>query len=382
MRRGTIPGGQVPGWDTGAVDVTTLSDRAWRRGRLSVAARVTRLRSKLWMVGQCALAAGVAWILANVLLGHSSPFFAPIAAVVCLGTSYGQRLRRIAELTAGVSVGIGVGDLFSHAFGRGTWQVAVVVALAMTSAILLDAGALMTSQAAVQSIVVTTLLPLDGGLSRILDALIGGAVALVAATIVPGAPLRRPRQEAAGVARELARLLTLGRKSALEQDEDMAKETLDRARETESLLGGLRAAAAEGLEVVRVSPLRRHTSHRVRSIADLVEPLDRALRTTRVLLRRIVVAARLSETMPPDYLDLLDDLAEVTRDIAGELAANRLADSLQPPLVAIGRRSSTASEPLTLSAAVVLAQLRSLVVDLLEVCGMSYEDAVATVPPR
>jgi hypothetical protein len=184
------------------------------------------------------------------------------------------------------------------------------------------------------------------------------------------------------VAVELARLLTLARRSAFDQDEQLAKETLDRARETESLLSELRAAAAEGLEVVRVSPLRRHTSHEVRSIADLVEPLDRALRTTRVLIRRIWVAARLSETMPPDYLTMLDELAEVTLDIAVELAANRLADSLQPRLIAIGERSSSASEALTLSAAVVLAQIRSLVVDLLEVCGMSYEEAVATVPPR
>ena len=58
-------------------------------------------------------------------------------------------------------------------------------------------------------------------------------------------------------------------------------------------------------------------------MAELVGPLDRALRTTRVLIRRIAVAARLAETMPPDYLAVLDDLAEVTRDIAPELAANR-----------------------------------------------------------
>jgi uncharacterized membrane protein YgaE (UPF0421/DUF939 family) len=364
------------------VDVSTLSDRAWRRGRLSLTARIARLRSKLWMIGQCAVAAGVAWVVADVLLGHSSPFFAPIAAVVCLGTSYGQRLRRVAEMTVGVSVGIGVGDVFSHAFGRGTWQVVVGVALAMAAAILLDAGALMTSQAAVQAIVVTTLLPLDGGLTRILDAMVGGAVALVAATIVPGAPLRRPRQEAARVADNLARLLTLSRQSASDQDEDLAGETLDRARETESLLGDLRAAASEGLVVVRASPLRRHTHHQVRSMAELVDPLDRALRTTRVLIRRVSVSARLAETMPPDYLDLLDDLAEVVHGIAAELAANRMAEGWQPALVVIAERTSTASTPSTLSAAVVLGQIRSLVVDLLEVCGLPHEEAVATVPPR
>ncbi|MDX6309674.1 MAG: hypothetical protein QOI06_2720 [Nocardioidaceae bacterium] len=364
------------------MDLSALSDRAWDRGRLSVSARIDRLRSKAWLVAQCSLAAGVAWVAAVWLLGHSSPFFAPIAAVVCLGTTYGQRLRRVAEMTAGVTVGVAVGDLFTSAFGRGTWQIVVVVAIAMSSAILLDAGALLTTQAAVQSIVVTTLLPVDGGLSRILDAMIGGAVALVAAAIVPGAPLRRPRQAAAKVAAELARLLRLARQSASDQDEALARETLDRARETESLLGDLRAAAKEGVDIVRTSPLRRHTHHQVRTVADLVEPLDRALRTTRVLVRRVDVSARLSETMPPDYLELMDALAEVAQGIAVALADNRLADALQPRLIEIGERSGEASEPLTLSAAVVLGQIRSLVVDLLEVCGMPHDAAVAVVPVR
>ncbi len=347
-----------------------------------MAARVDRLHSKLWMVAQCSLAAGTAWVVAELLLGHTTPFFAPITAVVCLGTTYGQRLRRVAEMTVGVCVGVGVGDLFVNTFGRGAWQIILVVALAMSAAILLDAGTLITSQAAVQAIVVTTLLPIDRGVSRIVDALIGGAVAIVAATIVPGAPLRRPRQEAAKVANELAHLLTLGRRSASEQDEELANETLNRARETESLLSDLRAASAEGLAVVRTSPLRRNTQHQVRTMAELVEPLDRALRTTRVLIRRITVSARLAETMPPDYLALLDDLAEVAREVAEELEANRLADRLQPRLIEIGEVSSEASTPLTLSAAVVLGQIRSLVVDLLEICGMPHDTAVSVVPVR
>ena len=52
---------------------------------------------------QCAVAAGVAWLIAADLLGHPTPFFAPVAAVVSLGTSYGQRLRRVAEVTLGVA---------------------------------------------------------------------------------------------------------------------------------------------------------------------------------------------------------------------------------------------------------------------------------------
>ena len=40
------------------MDLSTLGDRAWERGRLSVAARLRRLRDKAWMIGQCAVAAG------------------------------------------------------------------------------------------------------------------------------------------------------------------------------------------------------------------------------------------------------------------------------------------------------------------------------------
>jgi uncharacterized membrane protein YgaE (UPF0421/DUF939 family) len=321
-------------------------------------------------------------VIASHLLGHGSPFFAPIAAIVCLGASYGQHLRRVAEMAVGVSVGVGVGGLFTQVAGSGAWQVTVVVALAMVAAIVLDAGALITTQAAVNAIIVTILLPVDQAATRIIDALLGGGVALVAATVVPGAALRRPRGEAARVADELARLLVMARRSASEIDEGKAVETLNRARETESLLGDLRSAAHEGLEIVRTSPFRRRTGPEVRSVADLVEPLDRAIRTTRVLIRRISVGARLGETLPPEYLDLLDRLANATHAIAEELRDNKMATAVQAPLIRIGELSSAAPPPHTLSAAVVLGQIRSLVVDLLEVSGMSHDAAVAMVPAR
>ncbi|WP_312856434.1 FUSC family protein, partial [Nocardioides pelophilus] len=183
-------------------------DRMWERSRLSVRGRVQRWRGTLFTVVQCSVAAGVAWWLAADVLGHDSPFFAPIAAVVSLGTSYGQRLRRVVEVTLGVAIGVLVADVLVVWIGAGAWQLALVVGLAMSTALLLDAGILFVTQAAVQSIVVVTLLPdPDAALTRWTDALIGGGVALVAATIVPAAPLRKPREQAAAVARKIAELL-------------------------------------------------------------------------------------------------------------------------------------------------------------------------------
>ncbi len=107
--------------------------------------------------------------------------------MVSLGTSYGQRLRRVLEVTIGVALGVFVGDLLVLELGVGWWQLALIVALAMSVAFLLDGGQLLVTQAAVQSIVVAALVPdPDEALIRWTDALIGGAVALVAATVVPG----------------------------------------------------------------------------------------------------------------------------------------------------------------------------------------------------
>ena len=74
---------------------------------------LARLRENLFPVVQTAGAAALAWLLANVLLGHSSPVFAPIAAIVALGATRGQRARRAIELMLGVALGITAGDLLT-----------------------------------------------------------------------------------------------------------------------------------------------------------------------------------------------------------------------------------------------------------------------------
>src|SRR6478672_4596045 len=97
------------------------------RGRLSLAARLGRWRSKRWAIAQCAIAAGVAWWFAQQVVGHPTPFFAPVAAVVSLGTSYGQRLRRVAEVTVGVALGVFGADLLVRVIGTGAWQITLIV---------------------------------------------------------------------------------------------------------------------------------------------------------------------------------------------------------------------------------------------------------------
>lgn len=357
-------------------------DRLWRRGRTSTRTRVERLRSKGWQVGQCAVAAGVAWFVARDLLDHSTPFFAPIAAVVCLGTSYGQRLRRVLEVMIGVAVGVLIGDLLVAAIGSGAWQLALIVALAMAAAILLDAGPLFVTQAAVQSIVIATLVPdASGAFTRWSDAIIGGLVALVAATVVPAAPLRRPRHQAAQVARKIAALLRAAADVVSSGEVDPAFDLLADARATDYLIRELQAAADEGLSVVASSPFRRAHRGDLRRMVQLVTPLDKALRSTRVLTRRTAVAAYRRRSVPSSYAVLCADLADACDQVADELAANRRADAARPALLAVGAGTGRVERTNELSVDVILAQIRSVTADLLEITGLDPLEASDALPP-
>ena len=122
--------------------------------------------------------------------------------------------------------------------------------------------------------------------------------------------------------------------------------------------------------MVRSSPFRRRHRGRVRAMAELVEPLDFALRNTRVLVRRVAVACYRREPIPASYAVLLDDLAECTDAIADELGAGRAATAVRDQLIGArpGHRSQVERSS-DLSAEVVLAQVRSLVADLLAVSG-------------
>lgn len=116
-------------------------------------------------------------------------------------------------------------------------------------------------------------------------------------------------------------------------------------------------------------------------MADLVEPLDFALRSTRVLARRVAVACYRSEPIPAGYAVFLGDLAEVTDLMAAELKADRMAVAAIEPLLVLARASSQLERTRVLSAEVVLAQIRSLIADLLAVSGMDPLAATDEIPP-
>ncbi len=181
------------------------------------------------------------------------------------------------------------------------------------------------------------------------------------------------------VVRTISTLLRDAAQCTRDGDVQRAARVLASARATEEPLRDLQRAADEGLAVIASSPFQRKHREKVRSVADLVGPLDRALRSTRVLCRRVAVNAGRQIDVPPSYATLLDDLADATDVVARVLAENSAAAMGRGGIIEVGRATAQLERG-SLSVEVLLVQIRSLIVDLLQVTGMDYEEAVAVIP--
>src|SRR4051794_15218465 len=184
---------------------------AAERSRVGLRGRLARLVSLAPTLALAPVAAGIAWLITTELVGHPRGFFAPVAALITLGLTVGRRLRRAIEVSIGVSLGILIADLIVLAIGSGTWQLILVIALAMGVAVLLGGSPMFVQQSAVSAALVVTLQPPNGGFSfsRSIDALVGASVALVFTfLVVPINPLALVRREAGPVLHELAGVLS------------------------------------------------------------------------------------------------------------------------------------------------------------------------------
>lgn len=358
------------------------------RSRKGLRTSVQRLRVSALPILQCAVAAAGAWWVATEIIGHASPFFAPIAAVVSLGLSLGARLRRSVELVAGVTIGIGVGDLLIAAIGTGTWQIALVVGLAMSAAVLLNSGPIFSMQAASSAVLVATLLPPgdSAGVDRMVDALTGGLVGIAVVAVIPTHPIGRARKQAANILGTATEVLRMVADGLVSNDDKPIEEALQKARATQGSIDSLRAQLAGGREISRISPLYWNTRGRLDRLSAAADPLDNALRNMRVLARRSLTLVRDDEILNPRLVDQVEKLAHAVET----LRQMALADPGQQPDQAEAARvlRSVASglkpelvENAGLSATVVFAQVRSLTVDLLRVAGLERISAIATLPP-
>jgi hypothetical protein len=364
------------------VRASALLEDAAERSRLGVRARLERLRATAPTVVQAAAATGLAWGVARELVGHPTPFFAPIAALITLGLTLGERGRRGLEVAFGVALGIAVADLLVLAIGSGTWQLVVVTGLAMVVAILLGGSPTLVTQAAASAVLVVVLQPPGDELSfaRSVDAVVGaGTALLVSFVVLPADPLSIVRRAAEPVLRELAASLDDVAAALDLRSADDAVAALLRARGIDVYTQAFHVAAHDGREAA-LALSRRGSRGSVAVYAVAAGQLDLAVHNVRVLARHALAAIERDERIPPTVMAAVRELAVAVRALGGALAEpERLPGARAPAAHAAAVATLALEETANLSASVIVGQVRATAVDLLRGTGLSREEALGLV---
>jgi uncharacterized membrane protein YgaE (UPF0421/DUF939 family) len=336
--------------------------------RAAFTAARRRLRPHLLPIFQTAFAAVGAWLLAIALLPTERPTFASIAAVICLGVTYGQRRRRAVELLGGVVIGVAVASVLLTLFGSGPLQIGVLVVLAMSAALVFRGGELLVSEAAVSAILLATLQPVTEGYSadRVLEALIGGGVGLaVASLLLPPDPVALAGQAAQTVFGALGRTLEETAAALRSGDPRRAESAEIAARELDEQVEALEHALSIAAETARFAPTRRAGLAAVHRYQETLPQLDLAAGNTRVLARYAARQVR-SGVRAPLLAGTVGELADAVWVLAAQY--ERPADAHGSRDLAL--RAAHAAEDIherepSLLTTQIVAQVRSVAVDLM-----------------
>jgi uncharacterized membrane protein YgaE (UPF0421/DUF939 family) len=292
-------------------------------------------------------------------------------------------MRRAIELIIGVALGIGLGDLLRRGLGVGEWQLALTVGLAMGAAVVLGAGRLMLTEAAVSaSLVATVSLDTQGfPPTRLLDALVGGAVALVFSQLLfPVNPLKVVREAAESVLDEIAQTLSDVADALDATDLGAAEDALLRARRISKDWSGFEHALDVAREAAHYAPPRRRAREALDSYREAGLPLDLMVRDIHVIARGGVRALTIRDHIPDGLTDALRDLARATRELATQLASDREgADVRSAGLRAAYAATELAPAGENLSVSVLIGYVQATTADLLRALGMDRQRAHAEV---
>jgi uncharacterized membrane protein YgaE (UPF0421/DUF939 family) len=339
-----------------------------------------RMRAAAIPVAEAAAAAGLAWLFATKVLGHPTPFFAPVAAWLCLGSSRVRDLRNVVELAAGVSLGVALGDVLVHLIGSGAVQIACVLFLGAMLARFIDRGQMLTGQAGVQALIIVAF-PVAGGMSpvwRWTDALTGGLMALVIVVAIPHDPRVPLRDAASRGLGELAAVCAALAEGMRTHNPHRVHDALVRGRASQDVFTDWFVAARRARQLTAISLRRRQASPEVDQLARMATYADRAIRNARVVARRGATILVDIDGSPASKARI-DALAEATEAMA--LAARSLADAARKGYDGLVTRRAMVLRAAALLTADLAGEswqprtyvllLRSMSIDLLQACGMS-----------
>jgi hypothetical protein len=338
---------------------------------------VRRAASDAWPILQGTIAATVAWVIAKQVFDHHEPFFAPIAAVIALNATVGERGLNAVRLLQGVLLGIAVGELTLALLGEGYLALALATFVAVLIARALGGVRIVLAQAAVGAILVITVGNAEAGFDRLLDALIGIGVTLVFTQVLfspePVALLRRA--EAAALA-EMAGGLGLTASALERDDEKLAEQALGGLRDLRDDLSELARMRRASVRSARHSIVwRSRTGPAVRE-SENAGHLD-LLGGSCLLLARTATSTRLHGRlrMVPDIRELANTLTDLARDLGDHSTRQAAADRA----LSVARRLAGTEEPAESYLSAAILAVRMVAVDIMVFAGVDPEDVVEAV---
>jgi uncharacterized membrane protein YgaE (UPF0421/DUF939 family) len=272
------------------------------------------------------------------VMGVQFPIFAAIAALLVVQPSINQSISRGVERSIGVILGVLLASAVGALFGTNSW---IVLGIVVASLVL--GWALRLSPGSANQIPISGMLMLSIGsatpayaLDRVLETVIGAAVAMLVNVAIAPPVLLEPAHVAVGrLLRECAATMEhLARNLREPQDTRSLDELLVQARSLRALEASASAAVATGAESLTLNP-RRGSHGQV--LARETELLSRG----RVLARRIMGMSRAFR----DHYDANLHNEPTVQEIARELSRAAhdlvlLADQNDTPG---GRRSAHGS---------------------------------------
>jgi uncharacterized membrane protein YgaE (UPF0421/DUF939 family) len=347
-----------------------------RRVVESCSRALRRLGAHAWPLLQATAAATAAWVIARYLVDHRQPFFAPVAAVLALNASRGERGSNAVRLLVGVVVGIVVGELAVGALGGGYGTLALATFAAMAVAVVLGGARITIGQAAVSAILTVAVADGQAGPQRLVDALIGAGTALVFSQFLfspePVALLRRAESAAL---EDMGDGLELTARALERDDEELAKQALSSMRDLRDRLAEVSRTRRASSRVVRHSlawRMRMAPVARERENADHLDLLGGSC----LMLTRTMLAMN-----APDRRRLapsVRELAGAVADLAKQPGDRPTRQQAAARALALARRAtaSTQQSQATLAASVAIQLVAT---DVMVFSGVDPEQAVDAV---
>ena len=166
----------------------------WRTARPSLRSTailpVLVSRTQILLAARAAVAAGIAWAAALLADPHTRPYFAPLAVILIVQPTVYDSLSRAFQRVVGVVLGVAAALAVSHFLTPSGWSIGIIVFVGLLIGWSLRLGPQGSVQVPVSALLVFAVgsATPDYGGRRILETLIGSAIAVLAVLVSPSAP--------------------------------------------------------------------------------------------------------------------------------------------------------------------------------------------------